>query len=140
MRSWSVSGRVNSPGVKVAPAGITIKELIDDYCDGMLEGHTFKAYLPGGCVRRHITLNIRQRPFRFRRRVSRFRRVCGFPCDSHLLPIRQHARCRLKPPRLLHPREPVDNAPLVAMAPRRWASYSAMRVSQASLTSPRYPI
>ena len=48
MRSWSVSGRVNSPGVKVAPAGITIKELIDDYCDGMLEGHTFKAYLPGG--------------------------------------------------------------------------------------------
>ena len=48
MRSWSVSGRVKSAGVKLAPAGITVRELIDDYCDGMQEGHTFKAYLPGG--------------------------------------------------------------------------------------------
>ena len=46
--SYSVSGRVKKPGVKVAPAGITIQELIDDYCDGMLEGHKFKGYLPGG--------------------------------------------------------------------------------------------
>ena len=36
------------PGVKVAPAGITIQDLIDDYCDGMEEGHVFKGYLPGG--------------------------------------------------------------------------------------------
>ncbi|MFK7902347.1 MAG: NAD(P)H-dependent oxidoreductase subunit E [Nitratireductor sp.] len=48
MRSWSVSGRVKSPGVKLAPAGVTIRELIEDYCDGMQEGHTFKAYYPGG--------------------------------------------------------------------------------------------
>ncbi|HEY9058133.1 MAG TPA: NAD(P)H-dependent oxidoreductase subunit E [Aurantimonas sp.] len=48
MRSWSVSGRVKSPGVKVAPAGVTIRELIDDHCGGMADGHTFKAYLPGG--------------------------------------------------------------------------------------------
>ncbi len=48
IRSWSVSGRVNKPGVKLAPAGITARELIDDYCGGMAEGHTFKAYLPGG--------------------------------------------------------------------------------------------
>ena len=47
-RSWSVSGRVREPGVKLAPAGVTIRELIDDYCGGMAEGHTFKAYLPGG--------------------------------------------------------------------------------------------
>jgi formate dehydrogenase len=48
MRSWSVSGRVKNPGVKVAPAGVTIKELIEEHCGGMLDGHTFKAYLPGG--------------------------------------------------------------------------------------------
>jgi len=48
MRSWSVSGRVKNPGVIVAPAGVTIKELIEDYCGGMADGHTFKAYLPGG--------------------------------------------------------------------------------------------
>jgi formate dehydrogenase beta subunit len=48
LRSFSVSGRVNNPGVKLAPAGITVNELIDEYCDGMLSGHTFYAYLPGG--------------------------------------------------------------------------------------------
>ena len=46
--SYSVSGRVKNPGVKVAPAGTTVQELIDDYCDGMLDGHIFKGYLPGG--------------------------------------------------------------------------------------------
>jgi formate dehydrogenase len=48
LRSFSVSGRVKSPGVKLAPAGITVRELIDEYCGGMLEGHRFKGYLPGG--------------------------------------------------------------------------------------------
>ena len=47
-RSFSVSGRVKAPGVKLAPAGITVRELIDEHCGGMAEGHTFKAYLPGG--------------------------------------------------------------------------------------------
>ena len=47
-RSWSVSGRVKNPGVKLAPAGITVRELIEEHCGGMLEGHDFKAYLPGG--------------------------------------------------------------------------------------------
>ena len=46
--SFSISGRVKEPGVKVAPAGITIQELIDDYCGGMQEDHIFKGYLPGG--------------------------------------------------------------------------------------------
>ncbi|MFY9289301.1 MAG: NAD(P)H-dependent oxidoreductase subunit E [Methylorubrum rhodinum] len=48
LRSYSVSGRVKEPGVKLAPAGLTIQELIDEYCGGMSEGHTFAAYLPGG--------------------------------------------------------------------------------------------
>ncbi len=48
LRSFSVSGRVRDPGVKLAPAGITARELIDEFCGGMAPGHTFKAYLPGG--------------------------------------------------------------------------------------------
>jgi formate dehydrogenase len=48
LRSFSVSGRVRDPGVKLAPAGITIRELIDEYCGGMAEGHRFYGYLPGG--------------------------------------------------------------------------------------------
>ena len=47
-RSYSVSGRVREPGVKLAPAGITINELIEEFCGGMQDGHRFKAYLPGG--------------------------------------------------------------------------------------------
>ncbi len=48
LRSFSVSGRVKKPGVHLAPAGITVKELIAEYCGGMLPGHNFYAYLPGG--------------------------------------------------------------------------------------------
>jgi formate dehydrogenase len=48
LRTFSVSGRVKEPGVKLCPAGITLKELVDQYCGGMLDGHTLKAYLPGG--------------------------------------------------------------------------------------------
>ena len=48
LRSFSVSGRVKNPGVKLAPAGITVGELIDEFCGGMAAGHTFQAYLPGG--------------------------------------------------------------------------------------------
>ena len=48
LRSFSVSGRVKKPGVKLAPAGITIQELIDEYCGGMQDGHQFYGYLPGG--------------------------------------------------------------------------------------------
>ena len=47
-RSFSVSGRVKNPGVKLAPAGITARELIEEFCGGMADGHSFKAYLPGG--------------------------------------------------------------------------------------------
>ena len=48
LRSYSVSGRVKNPGMKLAPAGITVRELIDEFCGGMADGHEFHAYLPGG--------------------------------------------------------------------------------------------
>ena len=48
LRSFSVSGRIKNPGVKLAPAGITVRQLINDYCGGMEEGHALYAYLPGG--------------------------------------------------------------------------------------------
>ena len=48
LRSFSVSGRVRHPGVKLAPAGITLRQLVADYCGGMAEGHELYAYLPGG--------------------------------------------------------------------------------------------
>jgi formate dehydrogenase beta subunit len=48
LRSFSVSGRVKDPGVKLAPAGITMRELIEEYCGGVSDGHTFKGFLPGG--------------------------------------------------------------------------------------------
>jgi formate dehydrogenase len=48
LRRFSVSGRVKHPGVKLAPAGITLRELVDEYCGGMADGHTLYAYLPGG--------------------------------------------------------------------------------------------
>jgi formate dehydrogenase len=48
LRSFSVSGRVKKPGVHLAPAGITLRELVDEYCGGMLDGHELYGYLPGG--------------------------------------------------------------------------------------------
>ena len=48
LRSFSVSGRVKGPGVKLAPAGVSARELVEEFSGGMLDGHTFKAYLPGG--------------------------------------------------------------------------------------------
>jgi formate dehydrogenase len=48
LRSFSVSGRVKKPGVHLAPAGISVRELIDEYCGGMLDGHALYGYLPGG--------------------------------------------------------------------------------------------
>src|SRR4029079_201748 len=48
LRSFSVSGRVKKPGVHLAPAGITLRELVNEYCGGMADGHALYAYLPGG--------------------------------------------------------------------------------------------
>ena len=48
LRTFSVSGRVRDPGIKLAPAGITARQLIEEFCGGMAEGHAFRGYLPGG--------------------------------------------------------------------------------------------
>ncbi len=70
MRSWSVSGRVKEPGVKLAPAGVTIQELIDDHCGGMADGHTFKAYLPGGASGGILPASENQVPLDFGGRLA----------------------------------------------------------------------
>ncbi len=65
LRSFSVSGRVKEPGVKLAPAGITLRELVDEYCGGMLEGHTLKAYLPGGASGGILPASMADLPLEF---------------------------------------------------------------------------
>ncbi len=64
-RSYSVSGRVKNPGVKLAPAGVTIQDLIDEYCGGMADGHTFKAYLPGGASGGILPASMNNAPLDF---------------------------------------------------------------------------
>ena len=64
-RSYSVSGRVQNPGVKCAPAGITMRELIEEYCGGMLENHTFKGYLPGGASGGILPASLGDEPLDF---------------------------------------------------------------------------
>ena len=65
LRSFSVSGRVKRPGVKLAPAGITVQELIDEYCGGMLDGHQLYAYLPGGASGGILPASLNQIPLDF---------------------------------------------------------------------------
>lgn len=64
-RSFSVSGRVNKPGVVLAPAGVTARELIDEYCGGMVAGHTFKGYLPGGASGGILPASMADEPLDF---------------------------------------------------------------------------
>ncbi len=65
LRSFSVSGRVKKPGVKLAPAGITIAELIESYCGGMQDGHDFYAYLPGGASGGILPASLQDIPLDF---------------------------------------------------------------------------
>ena len=65
LRSFSVSGRVKKPGVKLAPAGITVAELIDEYCGGMQDGHTLYAYLPGGASGGILPASLQDIPLDF---------------------------------------------------------------------------
>jgi len=65
LRSYSVSGRVREPGVKLAPAGISARELIDEFCGGMREGHTFKGYLPGGASGGILPASLADLPLEF---------------------------------------------------------------------------
>jgi len=65
LRSFSVSGRVKQPGVKLAPAGITVQELIDEHCGGMLDGHTLYGYLPGGASGGILPASLNKIPLDF---------------------------------------------------------------------------
>ena len=65
LRSYSVSGRVAEPGVKLAPAGITARELIDEFCGGMQAGHAFKGYLPGGASGGILPASLADLPLEF---------------------------------------------------------------------------
>jgi NADH:ubiquinone oxidoreductase subunit F (NADH-binding)/NADH:ubiquinone oxidoreductase subunit E len=65
LRSYSVSGRVVEPGVKLAPAGISVRELIDEFCGGMREGHVFKGYLPGGASGGILPASLADLPLEF---------------------------------------------------------------------------
>ena len=65
LRSFSVSGRVKQPGVKRAPAGISVQELIDEYCGGMQVGHTLYAYLPGGASGGILPASLKHLPLDF---------------------------------------------------------------------------
>lgn len=65
LRSFSVSGRVRQPGVHVAPAGISVRELIDEYCGGMVDGHTFYGYFPGGASGGILPASLGDEPLDF---------------------------------------------------------------------------
>ena len=64
-RSFSVSGRVKKPGVVLAPAGVTARELIEEFCGGMTEGHVFKGYLPGGASGGILPASMADEPLDF---------------------------------------------------------------------------
>ena len=64
-RSFSVSGRVKKPGVHVAPAGISMRELSDEYCDGMLDGQKFYGYYPGGASGGILPASLGDEPLDF---------------------------------------------------------------------------
>lgn len=65
LRSFSVSGRIKNPGVHVAPAGISVRELIDEYCGGMADGHTFYGYFPGGASGGILPASLGDEPLDF---------------------------------------------------------------------------
>ena len=67
LHSYSVSGRVRNPGVKLAPAGISVRRLIADHCGGMQDGHAFKAYLPGGASGGILPASMGDEPLEFGR-------------------------------------------------------------------------
>ena len=65
LHAYSVSGRVAQPGVKIAPTGITARELIEEYCGGMQPGHRLKGYLPGGASGGILPASLADLPLRF---------------------------------------------------------------------------
>ena len=90
LRSFSVSGRVQHPGVKLAPAGITLNELIREYCGGMLEGHILYAYLPGGASGGIFPATLADVPLDF----DTLQPHGGFIGSAAVIVLSQHDRAR----------------------------------------------
>jgi len=90
LRSFSVSGRVKFPGVKLAPAGITVRELIDEYCEGMLDGHSLYAYLPGGASGGIFPASLADVPLDF----DTLQPYGGFIGSAAVIVLSQHDKAR----------------------------------------------
>lgn len=90
LRSFSVSGRVKRPGVKLAPAGITVQELIDEYCDGMLDDHQLYAYLPGGASGGILPASLNNIPLDF----DTLQSYGCFIGSAAIIVLSQHDRAR----------------------------------------------
>jgi formate dehydrogenase len=90
LRSFSVSGRVQWPGVKLAPAGITLQQLIDEYCGGMQQGHTLYAYLPGGASGGIFPANMADVPLDF----DTLQPFGGFIGSAAVIVLSQHDKAR----------------------------------------------
>jgi NADH:ubiquinone oxidoreductase subunit F (NADH-binding)/NADH:ubiquinone oxidoreductase subunit E len=90
LRSFSVSGRVKFPGVKLAPAGISVAELVDEYCGGMLDGHTLYAYLPGGASGGIFPASLSHVPLDF----DTLQPYGGFIGSAAVIVLSQHDKAR----------------------------------------------
>ncbi|MBK6593211.1 MAG: NAD(P)H-dependent oxidoreductase subunit E [Burkholderiales bacterium] len=90
LRSFSVSGRVQYPGVKLAPAGITLQELVDEYCGGMQDGHTLYAYLPGGASGGILPASLNNIPLDF----DTLQPYGSFIGSAAVIVLSQHDRAR----------------------------------------------
>ncbi|MBL8392689.1 MAG: NAD(P)H-dependent oxidoreductase subunit E [Candidatus Accumulibacter sp.] len=90
LRSFSVSGRVRQPGVKLAPAGITLRELVDEYCGGMADGHTLYAYLPGGAAGGILPARLADLPLDF----DTLQASGSFIGSAGVIVLSQHDRAR----------------------------------------------
>ena len=90
LRSFSVSGRVQYPGVKLAPAGISLQELIDEYCGGMLDGHRLYAYLPGGASGGIFPASLSHVPLDF----DTLQAYGGFIGSAAVIVLSQHDKAR----------------------------------------------
>lgn len=89
-RSFSVSGRVKRPGVKLAPAGITLRELIEEHCGGMADGHTLYAYLPGGASGGIFPASLAELPLDF----DTLQAHGGFIGSAAVVVLSQHDKAR----------------------------------------------
>ncbi|MBL0251711.1 MAG: NAD(P)H-dependent oxidoreductase subunit E [Polaromonas sp.] len=90
LRSFSVSGRVKKPGVKLAPAGITLQELVDEFCGGMLDGHNLYAYLPGGASGGIFPASLANVPLDF----DTLQLHGGFIGSASVIVLSQHDKAR----------------------------------------------